>query len=176
MEPVFNGRCLDAYEAYFKAASDSLDIVDHSGRMVEANPKAVQLCGCSQNKLIGQPVELLLPERQRPQKNSRAPRKRVRDGDESLTRVLREETRNSRRARRIIAAMKKMSSDLSRDLKQIEDELAQVVREAVEPKIRETIESTIRSGFPAGVDEVTIENQLQKEIDAWMRQHNFSVL
>jgi PAS domain S-box-containing protein len=50
------------YEEYFKAASEGLIIVDRRGRIVEANARAEQLFGYSQEELIGQPVELLVPE------------------------------------------------------------------------------------------------------------------
>lgn len=53
------------YEAYFKAASESLIIVDRQGRIMEANPRTERLFCYRQDELIGQPIELLLPERLR---------------------------------------------------------------------------------------------------------------
>jgi PAS domain S-box-containing protein len=49
------------YEEYFKAASEGLIVVDRRGRILEANRKAEQLFGYSQEELAGQPVELLVP-------------------------------------------------------------------------------------------------------------------
>ncbi|HTT75369.1 MAG TPA: ATP-binding protein [Candidatus Binataceae bacterium] len=50
------------YEEYFKAAGDGLIIVNCKGFIVEANPSAERLFGYSQGELLGQPVELLLPD------------------------------------------------------------------------------------------------------------------
>jgi PAS domain S-box-containing protein len=50
------------YQEYFKAASEGLIIVDRRGRIVEANTRAEQLFGYSQEELVGQPVELLIPD------------------------------------------------------------------------------------------------------------------
>jgi protein-histidine pros-kinase len=51
------------YAEYFQAASEGLIVVDRSGRIIEANPKAQELFGSEADELIDQPVELLLPER-----------------------------------------------------------------------------------------------------------------
>jgi len=53
------------YEEYFKAASESLIIVDRGGDILEANPKTEQLFGYSQDELVGQPIEILLPPQYR---------------------------------------------------------------------------------------------------------------
>jgi PAS domain S-box-containing protein len=53
------------YEEYFKAASEGLVIVDSDGRIVETNPKSEQLFGYGKDELVGQAVELLLPEQLR---------------------------------------------------------------------------------------------------------------
>ena len=53
------------YEEYFNAASEGLIIVDRSGRIVETNPSAGRLFGYAQPELVGQPIELLVPERLR---------------------------------------------------------------------------------------------------------------
>jgi PAS domain S-box-containing protein len=50
------------YEEYFKAASEGLIIVDRGGHILEANPRTEQLFGYSQEELVGQPVELLVPK------------------------------------------------------------------------------------------------------------------
>ncbi len=55
------------YEAYFRAASESLIIVDGQGLIVEANPKTWQLFGYAKGELVGQPIEVLIPERLREQ-------------------------------------------------------------------------------------------------------------
>ncbi len=49
------------YEEYFKAASEGLLVVDRSGHILEGNTRAEQLFGYSQEELVGQPVELLVP-------------------------------------------------------------------------------------------------------------------
>lgn len=52
------------YEAYFRAASEGLIIVDGRGLVVEANPKASQLFGYMDgDALAGQPIEALIPQR-----------------------------------------------------------------------------------------------------------------
>jgi PAS domain S-box-containing protein len=53
------------YREYFKAASESLIMVDHTGHILEVKPKTEQLFGYHKDELIGQPVELLLPEKVR---------------------------------------------------------------------------------------------------------------
>src|SRR5208282_1030591 len=53
------------YEDYFQAATEGLIIVDRRGRIAEANPGAERLFGYSEEELIGQPVELLIPEQLR---------------------------------------------------------------------------------------------------------------
>jgi PAS domain S-box-containing protein len=53
------------YEQYFKAASEGLIIIDRGGRILEANAKIEQLFGYSRTELVGQPVEILLPEQLR---------------------------------------------------------------------------------------------------------------
>jgi PAS domain S-box-containing protein len=56
-----------AYEAYFRAASDGLIIVDGRGLIVEANPRALQLFAYSAEDLVGRDIEVLIPERLREQ-------------------------------------------------------------------------------------------------------------
>jgi PAS domain S-box-containing protein len=53
------------YKAYFESASESLIIVDLGGFIVETNPQTKRLFGYSADELIGQPIEVLLPERLR---------------------------------------------------------------------------------------------------------------
>jgi PAS domain S-box-containing protein len=53
------------YEEYFKTASESLIMVGRDGRILEVNPRTEELFGYSQNELVGQSVELLLPEKVR---------------------------------------------------------------------------------------------------------------
>lgn len=50
------------YEGYFKAASESLVIVDRTGKILEANPKTAEVFGYRLDELVNQPIELLLPE------------------------------------------------------------------------------------------------------------------
>ena len=49
------------YEEYFKAASEGLLVVDRTGHILEVNPRVEELFGYSQEELVGQPVELLVP-------------------------------------------------------------------------------------------------------------------
>jgi len=71
------------YEEYFKAASEGLIIVGRRGLILEAHSKAERLFGYSQEELVGQPVELLVPAQlhERHQKHLRdyfsAPRTRA---------------------------------------------------------------------------------------------------
>jgi hypothetical protein len=51
--------------ALLEAASEGVVIVDRDGRIVSANAKAEELFRYSRAELIGQPVEILLPERYR---------------------------------------------------------------------------------------------------------------
>jgi PAS domain S-box-containing protein len=53
------------YHEYFKAASESLIMVDRKGYILEVNSKTEQLFGYHQDELLGQLVELLLPEKVR---------------------------------------------------------------------------------------------------------------
>lgn len=55
------------YEAYFNSASEGLVVVDRDGRIAEPNAAAERMFGYSRDELIGQPVEMLLPERLREQ-------------------------------------------------------------------------------------------------------------
>jgi len=50
------------YEAYFKAATEGLIIVDRRGFILQVNPKIELLFGYSKAELVGQPIEILLPE------------------------------------------------------------------------------------------------------------------
>ena len=53
------------YEEYFKAATEGLIVVDRTGRILEANAGVERLFGYSEEELIGQPIELLVPEQLR---------------------------------------------------------------------------------------------------------------
>ena len=54
------------YEEYFIAATESLIVADRSGRILEVNPKTESVFGYARDELPGQPVEILLPDRLRP--------------------------------------------------------------------------------------------------------------
>ncbi|HKJ09461.1 MAG TPA: PAS domain S-box protein, partial [Gammaproteobacteria bacterium] len=60
-------QALRASEASFRglveAAPDGVVISDHSGRIVLVNAQAEQMFGYSRDELVGQPVDMLLPER-----------------------------------------------------------------------------------------------------------------
>lgn len=70
------------YEAYFRSAAEGLLVVDRRGRIVDLNAAVERLLGYAREELIGQPVEVLLPERLREQHRShrdgffRSPRSR----------------------------------------------------------------------------------------------------
>ena len=51
--------------AMFKSALDGIVIVDDSGQVVQVNPRTEELFGYRGEELVGQPIELLVPERQR---------------------------------------------------------------------------------------------------------------
>lgn len=53
------------YGALFETAPDAMIVVARDGRMVLANPQAARLFGFSVDELVGQPVELLMPEQVR---------------------------------------------------------------------------------------------------------------
>lgn len=55
------------YEAYFKSASESLVVVDRDGRIVEVNFQTERLFGYAADELVGQRLDVLLPERMRRQ-------------------------------------------------------------------------------------------------------------
>jgi PAS domain S-box-containing protein len=48
--------------ALFQAAAQAIFVVDQSGRIVMANPATEKMLGYAENELIGQSVELLVPE------------------------------------------------------------------------------------------------------------------
>ena len=58
-------RLAPQFELLFEAAPDGLVITDQAGRMTRVNRKTEQLFGFDRSELIGQPVELLVPERLR---------------------------------------------------------------------------------------------------------------
>lgn len=59
----------DTSEAYFRnlleSAPDAMIIVDGDGRIAIANEQAVKMFGYARDKLVGQPIEMLLPEHAR---------------------------------------------------------------------------------------------------------------
>jgi PAS domain S-box-containing protein len=48
--------------AMFESAPDGIVIVDHSGQVVQVNPRAEELFGYRREELVGQPIEILVPE------------------------------------------------------------------------------------------------------------------
>jgi PAS domain S-box-containing protein len=54
-----------AFSTFIDALPDAIVIVDHSGRIVELNIKAVGLFGYARTELLGEPIEMLLPQRVR---------------------------------------------------------------------------------------------------------------
>lgn len=61
------GNLLDSLSSsdLFAAVADALLLADENGRVVLANPAALELLGYAEQKLIGLPVEQLMPERYR---------------------------------------------------------------------------------------------------------------
>ena len=53
------------YRAVFESAPDGIVVVDTEGRVVEANPQIIAQFGYTAEELIGEPVEILVPEAQR---------------------------------------------------------------------------------------------------------------
>jgi diguanylate cyclase (GGDEF)-like protein/PAS domain S-box-containing protein len=54
------------FEKLFASLSDAIVVVDHEGRIVEANPQVESLFGYGFSELLGSPIEILIPERFRP--------------------------------------------------------------------------------------------------------------
>ena len=54
-----------AFSTFIDALPDAIVVVDRSGRIVELNIQAVGLFGYARTELLGEPVEMLLPERLR---------------------------------------------------------------------------------------------------------------
>jgi PAS domain S-box-containing protein len=56
---------LSTFQSLFESAPDATIVVDEHGRIVLANTTAEELFGYPRNELLGQTVELLIPERYR---------------------------------------------------------------------------------------------------------------
>ena len=54
-----------AFSTFIDALPDAIVVVDRSGRIVELNIQTVGLFGYARTELLGEPVEMLLPERLR---------------------------------------------------------------------------------------------------------------
>ena len=52
----------DRYEAVFRAAPDGILLVEADGMIAEANPEALRLFGYTSAELVGQSVDILVPE------------------------------------------------------------------------------------------------------------------
>jgi PAS domain S-box-containing protein len=55
----------EKFRLVVEASTNGIVLVNHSGRIVLVNAQTEELFGCSREKLIGQPVEMLVPERLR---------------------------------------------------------------------------------------------------------------
>jgi len=51
------------FEKLFESSPDAILVADREGKILEVNPQVEQLFGYSRNELIGQPVEVLIPDR-----------------------------------------------------------------------------------------------------------------
>jgi PAS domain S-box-containing protein len=58
-------REIDTTRALFESAAEGIVVVDHSGAIVRANRRLAEMFGYPEGQLVGQPVEMLLPERLR---------------------------------------------------------------------------------------------------------------
>ena len=56
---------MSIFQRIFESAPDAIVVSDRDGRMVRVNAEAEKLFRYSQEELLGQPVELLVPERLR---------------------------------------------------------------------------------------------------------------
>jgi len=54
------------FEKLFASLPDAIVVVDHEGRIVEANPQVESLFGYGFSELLGRPIDILIPERFRP--------------------------------------------------------------------------------------------------------------
>jgi PAS domain S-box-containing protein len=61
----------DTFRLIVEAAPNAIVVIDERGRMVIVNSQTEKLFGYSREELIGQPIELLVPERFRPNHPSR---------------------------------------------------------------------------------------------------------
>src|SRR5579883_2226907 len=64
--PVQNARLTQseaAYERLFESSPNAILVVSSDGKILQANPQAQQSFGYSSSELVGQPVEILIPER-----------------------------------------------------------------------------------------------------------------
>ena len=50
------------YRAVFESAPDGIVVIDRGGRIVEVNPCVLRQFGYAAEELIGEPVEVLVPE------------------------------------------------------------------------------------------------------------------
>src|SRR5579871_1502004 len=51
------------FERLFASSPDAIVVVDHQGRILEANPRTESLFGYAGSELVGSPVEILMSER-----------------------------------------------------------------------------------------------------------------
>jgi PAS domain S-box-containing protein len=62
-----DARLMDArFKDLLESTPDAIIMVNNTGRIVTANGQAEEMFRCSRTELLGQPVEILLPERFRP--------------------------------------------------------------------------------------------------------------
>ena len=77
-------RLEERFRALLETAPDAIVIVDETGRVVLVNAQTERLFGHARSELLGQPVEMLLPERSR----AHHPRHRIGFGSDARVRAM----------------------------------------------------------------------------------------
>src|SRR5689334_5825483 len=53
-------------ESLFQNATEGIILTDHSGKIVIVNPAAERMFGYNSTELVGQPIEILIPDKYKP--------------------------------------------------------------------------------------------------------------
>jgi PAS domain S-box-containing protein len=62
---VEHRRAVERFEGFLESAPDAITIVDVDGAITEVNEQAEEMFGYDRSELLGEPIELLIPERYR---------------------------------------------------------------------------------------------------------------